>query len=65
MTDDIRGFRAPNPAQLLAWARDCVLNGDMTPGAERALKRILADSDSYTRDGLKTSKHHCACGGCQ
>jgi len=28
--------------RLLAWARDCVLNGDMTPSAERVLGRILA-----------------------
>ncbi|MBL3752313.1 hypothetical protein [Mycobacteroides abscessus] len=28
-------------ARLRAFGRDCVLNGDMTPGAERMLHRIL------------------------
>lgn len=33
----------PENARLAAFARNCVLNGDMTPMAERMLLRILND----------------------
>ncbi|GGF38970.1 hypothetical protein [Williamsia phyllosphaerae] len=31
-------------ARLTAFARDCTLNGDMTPAAERMLRQILEES---------------------
>ena len=45
LADAVMEVLKSETGQLLGWARDCVLHGDMTPAAERVLGRILAGHD--------------------